>query len=50
VVGFATFFLFPPSEYGNKNYCGRYIGSQVLGAPGLPTGSGSGVYRLKLLR
>ena len=50
VVGFATFFLFPASQYQGKNYCAQYIGSQVQGAPGLPPGSGSGLYRLKLLR
>ncbi len=50
VVGFAAFFLYPASEYGNKNYCGEYIGQMVQGLPGLPPGSGYGYYHLKLFQ
>jgi hypothetical protein len=50
VVGFAAFFLYPASQYQGKNYCAQYVGSMVQGAPGLPPGSGSGVYHMKLFR
>jgi Flp pilus assembly protein TadG len=49
VVGFAAFFLYPANQYGNKNYCGQYIGSVVQGVPWLPPGSGFGVYHMKLI-
>jgi Flp pilus assembly protein TadG len=48
VVGFASFFLYPAAQYGDKNYCAEYIGSVVQGVPLMPPGSGSGVYHLKL--
>lgn len=50
VAGFAAFFLYPASQYGGKNYCGEYIGAVVQGVPGMPPGSGSGVYHLKLFQ
>ncbi len=48
VVGFAAFFL-PPAE-GKFEVCGEYIGSMVLGTPGLSPAAGSGVWRLRLYR
>jgi Flp pilus assembly protein TadG len=50
IVGFAAFFLYPANQYGSKGYCGQYIGSVVQGVPGMPPGSGSGVYHLKLIQ
>src|SRR5262249_21131452 len=50
VVGFATFFLYTPDQYGDKNYCGEYIGFSARGAPVTPPGSGSGVYHIKLVQ
>ena len=50
VVGFAAFFLGPADQYSDKNYCAEYIGSYVQNLPALPSGTGSGVYRLKLFQ
>jgi hypothetical protein len=46
VVGFAAFFL--PSSEGKFEVCAEYIGSMVEGLPGLPPGSGSGFWHLRL--
>lgn len=50
VVGFAAFFL--PEADDKFEFCGEYIGSIVLGAPGLTPGGGHGfgVWRLRLYR
>lgn len=48
VVGFAAFFL--PSSSGKFEVCGEYIGSFTEGLPGLPPGTGSGVWRLRLYK
>jgi Flp pilus assembly protein TadG len=50
VAGFAAFFLYTADQYAGKNYCGEYIGAITQGAPGLPPGSGSGVYHMKLIQ
>jgi Flp pilus assembly protein TadG len=50
VVGFAAFFLYPANQYTGKNYCGQYIGTMTQLVPGMPPGSGSGVYHMKLFQ
>jgi hypothetical protein len=48
VVGFSAFFLGPLGQNNGKSVCGEYIGSTVKGVQGMPPGSGSGYYRMRL--
>lgn len=55
VVGFAAFFLLTPDNYpktpaAKACWCAEYVGQLVQGVPGLPPGTGSGVYHLKIFR
>jgi hypothetical protein len=50
VADFAAFFLYPAVEYTGNTWCAKYLGSMVQGVPGMPPGSGSGIYQLRLTR
>jgi Flp pilus assembly protein TadG len=51
VIGFAAFFLLPPSEYpqgGNKSFCAEYVGPFVQGSRH-KGGGGPGAYVVRLV-
>lgn len=52
VIGFAAFFLLPPSEYsggGTKSFCAEYVGPYVQGSRYKGTGA-PGAYAVRLVR